>query len=46
VELRSLAGWGDVWAALTHLQHETERFNLDKRQAVVAALALLGGPPS
>jgi DNA polymerase-3 subunit delta' len=31
VALRPLDAWGDVWHALTRLQDETERFNLDKR---------------
>jgi DNA polymerase-3 subunit delta' len=31
-----------VWHALTRLQDETERFNLDKRQAIVAGLGMLG----
>jgi DNA polymerase-3 subunit delta' len=43
VALRPLDAWGDVWHALTRLQDETERFNLDKRQAVVAGLGMLGG---
>jgi DNA polymerase-3 subunit delta' len=42
--LRPLDAWGDVWHALTQLQDETERFALDKRQAIVAALALLAEP--
>lgn len=42
VATRPLDGWGEVWDALNRLQHETERFNLDKRQAIVAGLALLG----
>ena len=42
VALRPLDAWGDVWHALTRLQDETERFNLDKRQAIVSGLALLG----
>ncbi len=41
VSLRPLAAWGDVWHGLTKLQDETERFALDKRQAIVAGLALL-----
>ncbi|MDE2580708.1 MAG: DNA polymerase III subunit delta' [Rhodospirillales bacterium] len=41
VGLRPLAAWGDVWHGLTRLQDETERFALDKRQAIVAGLALL-----
>jgi DNA polymerase-3 subunit delta' len=43
IALRPLDAWGDVWHALTLLQDETERFNLDKRQAIVAGLAMLGG---
>jgi DNA polymerase III subunit delta' len=42
VALRPLDAWGGVWHALTRLQDETERFNLDKRQAVVAGLGMLG----
>ena len=38
---RPLAEWGEVWHALGRLQDETERFNLDKRTAVVAGLELL-----
>ena len=41
---RPLAEWGEVWHALGRLQSETERFNLDKRSAVVAGLELLAGP--
>ncbi len=40
--LRPLAAWGDVWHALARLKDETERFHLDKRQAVVFGLRLLG----
>jgi DNA polymerase-3 subunit delta' len=43
VALRPLDAWSDVWHALTRLQDETERLNLDKRQAVVASLDLLTG---
>jgi DNA polymerase-3 subunit delta' len=39
VALRSMSEWGDLWQWLTRLQDETERFSLDKRQAIVAALA-------
>jgi DNA polymerase III subunit delta' len=46
VALRPLDAWGDVWHALTRLQDETERFNLDKRQAVVAGLGMLSGKMS
>ncbi len=42
VALRSLDGWGEVWQGLSRLRDETERFSLDKRQALVAGLGLLG----
>lgn len=38
---RPLVEWGEVWHALHLLQDETERFNLDKRSAVVAGLQML-----
>ena len=38
---RPLAEWGEVWQALTRLQDETERFNLDKRHAIVSGLEML-----
>ena len=41
VALRSLDGWGEVWQGLSRLRDETERFSLDKRQALVARLGLL-----
>ena len=41
---RPLAEWGEVWHALGRLQSETERFNLDKRTAVIAGLELLAVP--
>ncbi|MBO0710820.1 MAG: DNA polymerase III subunit delta' [Acetobacteraceae bacterium] len=41
--LHPLDAWGDVWHALGQLQDETERLNLDKRQAIVAGLDLLSG---
>lgn len=43
VELRPVPVWGEVWQALTRLQAETERFSLDKRQAIVAGIGLLSG---
>jgi DNA polymerase-3 subunit delta' len=43
VALRPLDAWGDVWQGLTRLQDETERFALDKRQAIVAGLGMLSG---
>ena len=39
--LRPLDAWGEVWQGLTRLQDETERFSLDKRQALVQGLGLL-----
>jgi DNA polymerase-3 subunit delta' len=41
---RPLAEWSEVWHALSRLQDETERFNLDKRTAVIAGLELLSAP--
>ncbi len=41
VATRPLAEWGEVWQALTRLQDETERFNLDKRHAIVSGLEML-----
>jgi DNA polymerase-3 subunit delta' len=46
IALRPLDAWGDVWHALTRLQDETERFALDKRQAIVAGLGMLSGKMS
>ncbi len=43
VASRPLAAWGNVWHALTRLQDETERFNLDKRQAILSSMDLLRG---
>lgn len=42
--LRPLDAWGEVWHALSVLTDETERFSLDKRQAVISGIALLDGP--
>ncbi len=42
--LRPLAEWGDLWHALARLQDDTERFNLDKRHAIVSGLDLLNSP--
>ncbi len=39
--LLPLAGWAELWHTLTRLQDETERFALDKRQALVQAISLL-----
>ena len=41
VALRPLEAWGELWQGLTRLQDETERFALDRRQAIVAGVAML-----
>jgi DNA polymerase-3 subunit delta' len=41
--LRSPEAWVEVWQTLSRMQDETERFALDKRQALVAGLGLLSG---
>jgi DNA polymerase III subunit delta' len=41
--LRPLEAWGEVWQGLLRLQGETERFALDKRQALVSCVGLLAG---
>ncbi len=43
VRMRPLDAWGEVWHGLTRLQDETERFALDKRQALIESLGLLAG---
>jgi DNA polymerase-3 subunit delta' len=43
VALRPLDAWGELWTGLTRLQDETERFALDKRQAIVAGVGMLSG---
>lgn len=43
VASRPIEAWGDLWFGLTRLQDETERFALDKRQAIVAGLGMLTG---
>ena len=43
VGMRPLDAWGEVWHGLTRLQDETERFALDKRQALIEGLGLLSG---
>jgi DNA polymerase-3 subunit delta' len=43
VGTRPLDAWGEVWQGLTRLQDETERFALDKRQALIEGLGLLAG---
>lgn len=42
--LRSPAEWVAVWQKLSRLQDETERFSLDRRQAIVAGLGMLLEP--
>ncbi len=37
-------GWVRVWQGLNRLRAETERFNLDKRQALLSSLSLLSEP--
>ncbi|MDR3529863.1 MAG: hypothetical protein P4L90_04780 [Rhodopila sp.] len=44
VALRPLDASGELWHGLTKLQDETERFALDKRQAIVAGIGMLSGP--
>ncbi len=41
--LRPLADWAEMWHSLTHIQDETERLNLDRRQALLASIAMLNG---
>jgi DNA polymerase III subunit delta' len=41
--LRAPEAWVSVWQELSRMQAETERFALDKRQALVAGLGLLAG---
>ncbi len=41
--LRPLAEWAEVWQSLTHTLDETERLNLDRRQALLSSIALLNG---
>jgi DNA polymerase III subunit delta' len=43
IALRPLDAWGELWQGLTRLQDETERFALDKRQAIVAGIGMLSG---
>ncbi len=41
--LRPLAEWVETWQSLNRIQDETERLNLDRRQALVSSLTLLNG---
>ena len=42
-QLRPLAEWAELWQSLTHILDETERLNLDRRQALVSSIVLLNG---
>ena len=44
VALRPLGAWGELWQGLTRLQDDTERFALDKRQAIIAGIGMLRAP--
>ena len=41
--LLPLEAWCEVWQGLVRLQDETERFALDKRQALVSCVGMLAG---
>jgi DNA polymerase-3 subunit delta' len=41
--LRPLEEWGELWQGLLRLRDETERFALDKRQALVSCVGMLTG---
>jgi DNA polymerase-3 subunit delta' len=41
--LRPLADWVEMWQSLTHILDETERLNLDRRQALLSSITLLNG---
>ena len=41
--IRPLAEWAELWQSLTHIQDETERLNLDRRQALLSSIAMLNG---
>ncbi len=41
--VRPLAEWAEMWQSLTHIQDETERLNLDRRQALLSSITLLNG---
>ena len=42
-DLRPLAAWVEVWQSLGQIQIDTERLNLDRRQALLSSIALLNG---
>jgi DNA polymerase-3 subunit delta' len=41
--VRPLAEWAELWQSLTRIQDETERLNLDRRQALLSSIAMLNG---
>ena len=41
--LRPVEAWGELWRSLSQLRDDTERFALDKRQALVACIGILRG---
>jgi DNA polymerase-3 subunit delta' len=41
--LLPLDAWGELWQGLLRLQDETERFALDKRQALVSCVGMITG---
>jgi DNA polymerase-3 subunit delta' len=43
LQLRPMAEWVDLWQSLGQIQDETERLNLDRRQALLSSIALLNG---
>lgn len=43
LHLRPLAEWAELWQSLTRIQDETERLNLDRRQALLSSIAMLNG---
>jgi len=42
--VRPLAAWCDLWQTLGRIQDDTERFHLDRRQAIVSVIEKLNGP--
>ena len=43
LQVRPLAEWAELWQSLTRIQDETERLNLDRRQALLSSIAMLNG---
>ena len=41
--VRPLVEWAELWQSLTRIQDETERLNLDRRQALLSSIAMLNG---